>query len=45
MYTAKIKGKSSNEGRLWINVEFTDGKTTLIEGISPQDEEALKTWV
>lgn len=45
MYTAKIKGKSLNEGRLWINVEFTDGITTLVEGISPQDEEALKTWV
>jgi len=45
MYTAKIHDKSLNEGRLWINVEFTDGVTSIVEGLSPQDENALKGWV
>lgn len=45
MYIAKIHDKSYNEGRLWVNVEFTDGVTSIIEGISPQDENALKAWV
>lgn len=45
MYTAKIHDKSLNEGRLWINVEFTDGVTSIVEGLSPQDENALKEWV
>lgn len=45
MYTAKIHDKSLNEGRLWINIEFTDGVTSIVEGLSPQDENALKAWV
>lgn len=45
MYIAKIQGKSLNEGRLWVNVEFTDGVDSIVEGISPQDENALKGWV
>lgn len=45
MYKAKIQGKSYNEGRLWVNVEFTNGVDSIVEGISPQDENALKSWV
>lgn len=45
MYTAKIQGKSYNEGRLWVNVEFTDGIDKIVDGCSPQDENALKAWV
>lgn len=45
MYTAKIQGKSYNEGVLWVNVEFTNGVDKVVIGMSPQDETALKMWV
>jgi hypothetical protein len=45
MYTAKIEDKSFNAGVLQINVAFTDGVTSFIETVRPQDENGLKYWV
>lgn len=45
MYTAKILNKIINDGVLTINVEFSDGVTTLVEWCKPQDEGGLKYWV
>lgn len=45
MYTATIEDKSFNAGVLQINVEFTDGVTSFIETVRPQDENGLKHWI
>lgn len=45
MYTAKIQNKTIENGILTVNVEFTNGVTTLIEWCKPQDEGGLKYWV
>lgn len=44
-YRAIIKGTSLNEGRITINVEFTDDENSAIETCIPQDENAFKNWV
>ena len=45
MYQAIVKGKALNEGRITINVEFTDGTNSTIETCIPQDADAFKAWV
>lgn len=45
MYQAIVKGKALNEGRITINVEFTDGVNATIETCIPQDADAFKAWV
>lgn len=45
MYTAKIHDKSFDAGVLRVQVEFTDGVTSLFESCVPQDEGGLKYWV
>lgn len=45
MYTAKIFDKSFDAGVLRVQVEFTNGVTSLFESCVPQDEGGLKYWV
>lgn len=45
MYKAIIKGKALNEGKITINVEFTDGTMGATETCIPQDEGAFQSWV
>lgn len=45
MYTAKIHDKSFDAGVLRVQVEFTDGATSLFESCIPQDEGGLKYWI
>ena len=45
MYQAIVKGKALNEGRITINVKFTDGVNATIETCIPQDADAFKSWV
>ena len=45
MYTAKIFDKSFDAGVLRVQVEFTDGVTSLFESCVPQDENGLKYWI
>lgn len=45
MYTAKIHDKSFDAGVLRVQVEFTDGTTSLFESCIPQDEGGLKYWI
>lgn len=45
MYKAIIKGKALNEGKITINVEFTDGIMGATETCIPQDEAAFQSWV
>lgn len=45
MYTAKIFDKSFDAGVLRVQVEFSNGVTTIHESCVPQDETGLKYWV
>lgn len=45
MYTAKIHDKSFDAGVLRVQVEFTDGVTSIFESCVPQDEGGLKHWI
>ncbi len=45
MYTAKIKGKTPENGLVLVEVEFTDGVTTVTESIKPASYENLKDMV
>lgn len=45
MYKAIIKGTALNEGKITINVEFTDGENSATETCIPQDETAFQMWV
>lgn len=45
MYTATIKSKTLTDGILTVEVEFTDGTTTLVKSVIPQDENGLKYFV
>jgi hypothetical protein len=45
MYTATIKSKTPVNGAIKVDVEFTDGVTSVIESCIPQDENGFKFWV
>ena len=45
MYTAKIVAKANVGGTVRFSVEFTDGTTTVMEQIVPQNEDSFKSWV
>lgn len=45
MYKAIIKGTALNEGKITINVEFSDGVMSATETCIPQDETAFQNWV
>lgn len=45
MYTAKIKSKTPENGLVLVEVEFTNGATTVTESIKPASYENLKDMV
>lgn len=45
MYTAKLVGKTLNNGNLSVDVEFTNGVNVLTETCRPSDETGLNHWV
>ena len=45
MFTAKVKSKIIDAGVLKIDVEFTDGETTITEWCKPQNEDGLMFWI
>jgi hypothetical protein len=45
MYTATIKNKTIADGLISVEVEFTDGTTTVAETVKPASFDNLKSWV
>jgi hypothetical protein len=44
-YIAKVKGKTNNDGRFSIIVDFIDGDHIVTESCTPQDKGAFNMWV